>query len=77
MHSLMIKWILAIKHRIPMIHSTDPEKLNNKEGPSEDAGIFLRRGNKIVIGGGCREGTGWERGWGGWVWREREGGLGE
>jgi hypothetical protein len=24
----------------------------------------LRRGNKIVIGGRGREGTGWERGWG-------------
>ena len=25
------KWILAIKYRIPMIHSTDPKKLNKKE----------------------------------------------
>ena len=31
------KWILAIKYRIPTIHSTDPNKLNRKEGPSKDA----------------------------------------
>jgi hypothetical protein len=25
-------WILAIKYRIPMLCSTDPKKLNKKEG---------------------------------------------
>ena len=27
---------IAIKHRILMIHPTDPKKLNKKEGPSDD-----------------------------------------
>ena len=31
------KWILAVKHMVPMIHPTDPKKLNKKEGPSEDS----------------------------------------
>jgi hypothetical protein len=44
-----------------MLHSTDPKKLNKKEGWNEDAWISLRRGNKIVIGGRWREGTWWER----------------
>jgi hypothetical protein len=30
------KWILAIKYRIPTLHSTEPKKLNKKAGPSED-----------------------------------------
>ena len=33
----LIKWLLAKKYRIPMIHHTDPKKLNKKEGPSKDA----------------------------------------
>ena len=48
-----------------MLQSTDPKKLNKKEGPSEDASIPLRRGNKIIMGGRGREGPGWERGQGG------------
>ena len=63
--ALTYKCILAIKYRIPMLHSTDPKKLNKKEGPSADAWILLKRGNKIVIRGRWREGTGWERRWGG------------
>jgi hypothetical protein len=27
----------AIRYRMPMEHSTDPKKLNKKEGPREDA----------------------------------------
>ena len=30
------KWILTIKYRILMIHSTDPKKLNKKEDQSKD-----------------------------------------
>jgi hypothetical protein len=30
------KWILTIKCRIFMIHSTDPKKLNKKEDQSKD-----------------------------------------
>lgn len=30
------KWILAIKYRIPMIHPTNPKKLNKNESPSKD-----------------------------------------
>jgi hypothetical protein len=37
MYSLVNKWILAIKYRIPMLYSTDPKKLNKKEGQSKDA----------------------------------------
>ena len=32
--------------------------LNKKEGPSEDASISLRKGNKIIMGGRGREGLG-------------------
>ena len=38
-----------------MIQPTDHIKLNKKEGPSEDAGISLRKRNKIDIGGRWRE----------------------
>jgi hypothetical protein len=31
------KSILAIKYKIPMIYSTNPKKLSQKEGPSKDA----------------------------------------
>ena len=34
---LTYKWILVIKYRIPMLQFTDPKKLNNEEGPREDA----------------------------------------
>ena len=37
------KWTLAIKYRTIMQQSTDPEKLDNKEVPREDAQISLRR----------------------------------
>jgi hypothetical protein len=57
-----------------MIHSTDPKKLNKKEGPSENAEISLRRENKIIIGERRREGTGWERAWGG-EWRGSGSGM--
>jgi hypothetical protein len=59
------KWILAIKYKIPMIYPTDPKTLNKREGPSKDAWITVRRGNKTVIGGRGREnwvGEGSERG---------------
>jgi len=46
-----------------MLHSTDSNKINKKEGTSKDARISLRGGNKIVIRGRWREGTG--RGGGG------------
>lgn len=37
MVSITDKRTLAKKFRIPMIHSTDPNKLNKKEDPSVDA----------------------------------------
>jgi hypothetical protein len=40
-------------------------KVGVLECSNEDAGISLRRGNKLVIRGRWREGTRWERGWGG------------
>lgn len=54
---------------MPMIYPTDAKKLNKKEGrPMRfNAGISLRRGNKIAFGDRGRKGTGWGRGWkGGW-----------
>ena len=44
-----------------MIYLTDPKKLNEKEGPSEDASIPLRRENKIIMEGRRREGLGWKK----------------
>ena len=55
------KWILDKTYIVPMIHPTDLKKLN-KEGPSKDASILLRRGNNIVMKGRGRKGPGWERG---------------
>jgi hypothetical protein len=43
-----------------MLHSTDPKKLNKKEGQSKEGRISLRRGNKIVIRCKWREGSGKE-----------------
>jgi hypothetical protein len=40
------------KDRIPRIKPTDHKKLNNQEGPSEEASIPFRRGSKIITG--CR-----------------------
>jgi hypothetical protein len=34
---LTYKWTLDMKSRINTLQSTDPKKLNNKEGPREDA----------------------------------------
>jgi hypothetical protein len=61
-YMLTYKCILAIKFRIPTLQSTDLKKLNNKEGLREVAGISLRKGNKIAISCGGKEGIGWERG---------------
>jgi hypothetical protein len=37
MHSIFTyNWTLAIKYKIPMLHSTNPKKSNKKEGPHED-----------------------------------------
>jgi hypothetical protein len=62
---LTYKWILAIKYRIPMPCSADPKKLSKKEGRTENAWISLGMGNKTLIGGKWRKGTGQERGLGG------------
>jgi hypothetical protein len=43
-----------------MIQLTDYMKLNNKEGPSSDTSIPLRKGKKIITRGRGREGTGWQ-----------------
>ena len=42
-------------------------KPNKKGGPSVDASIPLRRGNKIIMGGRGREGPGWQREGGVWT----------
>jgi hypothetical protein len=34
-----------------MIYTTDPKKLNRKEGPSENASIPFRKGKKLVMRG--------------------------
>lgn len=38
------------------LYTTDPKRLNKKEGPSEDASIPLTRGNKIITQGTKGEG---------------------
>ena len=51
-------YLLATIYKIPKIHSTDLKKVNKKEGPSVDASLSCRRGNKIVMGqkeGGKKE----------------------
>jgi hypothetical protein len=55
-HVFTYKWILLIKYRMPIIHPVNPKKLKEKEDPSEDSWIPLRRGNKIVLKGRGREG---------------------
>jgi hypothetical protein len=72
---LSYKWILAIKYRIPMLHSTDLKKLNKKESTNDDAWISLRRGNKIVKSGRWKEGT--EREVDGGIHDQVWGGIGE
>jgi hypothetical protein len=42
-----------------MIHPTDYQKLTKKEGPIEDVSIPLRGGNKIIMGGKCRQNQVW------------------
>ena len=49
-----------------MIQPIDLKKFNKKAGPSKDASIPLRRGNKIIRGGRGREEPEWEK---------REGGV--
>ena len=44
-------WILAQKLRILKIKFTDLMKLKKKEDQSMDTLVFLRRGNKILMGG--------------------------
>jgi hypothetical protein len=44
-----------------MINSTDSQKLNKKEGSSDNVESHLRRGNKTVIGGRGRERSEWKR----------------
>lgn len=39
--------MLTVKYRINMIHSTDPERLSNKEGPCQAAWISLVREDRI------------------------------
>jgi hypothetical protein len=46
-------------YRILIIQLKDSKKFNKKEGPSEDASIPLRRGNKIIMGGKGRDDLGW------------------
>ena len=43
-----------------MIHLTDTKMLNKMNSPRKNAGITLRQGDKIVIGGREMEETGWE-----------------
>ena len=43
------KWILAQNYRISMLQLTDSIKINKKEGPSEDASIPRRKGNKLIM----------------------------
>jgi hypothetical protein len=63
----------AVKYGITVLQSTDSKKPNNKEGLREDAGHFLRRGNKIDNRSGWMKGTRWERRWGGIWYRESRG----
>lgn len=42
--------ILATKHRLSMLHSTDSKKINTTKSLDKDSSFSLRRGNKIVMG---------------------------
>jgi hypothetical protein len=53
---------ISQKHRILIIYSSDPKKLNKKKDASMDAWITLRRGNKIVKWCRGKEGSRWDRG---------------
>ena len=53
------------------IQFIDHKKLKKKEDQSVDASVFLRRGNKIIMGGRSREGPWRERGRGQYqAWKE-------
>jgi hypothetical protein len=54
------QWILAQKHRIPRMQPINHMKLKKKEEQSVDALILPTVGNKIITGGGEREGSGSE-----------------
>jgi len=62
-HTLIDKWVLAQKLRIPTIQLTDHMKLKKKENHNVDASVLLRSGNKIITGSRRKEGVGsWEGG---------------
>jgi len=44
--------MLGKKLEIPMIQFTDHMKLKKKEDQNVNAPVLLRRGNKIIMGGG-------------------------
>lgn len=46
---------------ITKLQSTEPERLDQEEGSSGDAWIFLERGNRIVFVGGLGDRLGWSR----------------
>jgi hypothetical protein len=52
---------LDISHKVPDNHATlhRTNNLNKMEGLSGDASIPLRRGNKIIMGGRGKVGSGW------------------
>jgi hypothetical protein len=45
---LIYKWVLAIRYRISILHSTDPKKVNKK---AQARIAESQKGNKIAIGG--------------------------
>ena len=45
-------------YRTPRINHIDYKKFSKKEGPSNDASIPFRKGNKIITGGRVKEGPG-------------------
>jgi hypothetical protein len=50
-YALIDKWIVAQKLGIPKIQLIDHMKLKKKEEQSVDTSVFLRKGNKMHIGG--------------------------
>jgi hypothetical protein len=50
-NALTDKWILAQKLRVPKINFAKHMKLEKKEDQSVNTSIFLRRANKIPMGG--------------------------
>ena len=45
------KFIISINYRIPSTKLIDPKKINKKKGPTAEALLSLRMGNKIVLEG--------------------------